>query len=258
MKIDNDNRRQFYRSLTNACQNGDINFIKEVINSDQVYSITVPIPDKMIMRAAGFGHNEIIEALFESPYLKEQICESYCLTDALERAFQFGHIKTINLLMQKLHEFDQFNSSSMRHNMEKAVERGDLNLIKHFYDKFCEEYTHGSIGREILRHACIYNKLDIVKYVIEHDNQQALDDFNSNHGFILWTVMENKNWDIARYFIFDLNMPKNRDLENHLQNREKEESEKIHNMFNIRELNQSLTKELAHPEHTTNNKKMKV
>jgi hypothetical protein len=259
MKIDNDNRKQFYRSLTQACQTGDINFIKEVINSDQVNSITVPIPDKMLMRAAGFGHNDIIEAMLESPYLKEQICESYCLTDALERAFQFGHIKTINLLMQKLHEFDQFNQSSLRHNMDKAVERGDLNLIKHFYDKFCTEYTNGSIGREVLREACIYNKLDIVKYVIEHDNQQALDDFNSHHGFIFWTVMENKNWEIARYFIFDLNMPKTGDLESHLKSRDKEESEKINNMFNIRELNKNLNEELAHPEQIANpTKKVKI
>lgn len=258
MKIDNCNRKHFYRGLTNACQNGDIDFIKEVINSDQVNSITVPIPEKMLMRASGFGNNEIIEAIFESPYLKEQISESYSISEAVERAFDFGHVATINLLIQKLHEFDQYNQSIMSYNMRKAVEKGNLNIIENFYEIFCQEYTQGSIGREVLRHACIYNKLDIVKYVIEHDNKQALDDFNSNHGFIFWTVMENQNWDIARYFIFDLNMPKTKDLENSLKN-QSENSEKINNMFNIRELNKSLHNELIPSEQATNNtKKVKI
>lgn len=260
MKIDNDNRKQFYRDLTKACQNGDIDFIKEVINSDQVNSITIPIPDKMLIRAAGFGHHEIIEAIFTSPYLKEQICESYCITDALERAFQFGHIETINLLINKLNEFDQYNEGLVSNCILDAVINGQLNVIKHFFEDPPLNYTkdEANLSKEVLRQACISDKLDIVKYVIEHPNKHGLNDFNSNHGFIFWTIMENANWDIARYFIFDLNMPKTWALESHLKSRSAEESEKINNMFNIRELNKSLIEELASPEQASNTKKMKV
>ncbi len=139
-----------------------------------------------------------------------------------------------------------------------AIKENKLNVAKSLFDQLSKEKMSRDLGREVLREACMYNQLDMVKYVIEHDNKQALEDFNRNFGFIFWIVTENKFWNIANYFICELNMPLSWDLKRALNDMDKDDAEKINHMFEMREVKQSLDKDLDNKEKTKNNKKIKV
>jgi hypothetical protein len=140
----------------------------------------------------------------------------------------------------------------------KAISQGKLDIVKKLFTDVSIAFEDiRDVGRELLREACMYNKLDIVKYLIEHENKQALNDFNINFGFIFCIVLENKYWDIANYFICELNMPLSWELKRSFKSMDKDESEKIHHMFEMRELQQSLVKDLPSNEDNKN-KKLKV
>jgi ankyrin repeat protein len=152
-------------------------------------------------------------------------------------------------------EINNDNRHAFYAKLVKAISRGQLNIVKNFFTDVaiaCEGLK--DVGRELLREACMHNKLDIVKYLIEHENKQALNDFNTNYGFIFWVVIENKNWDIANYFISELNMPLSWELEWNLKGMDKDEAQKINHMFEMRGLKQSLATELPINEENKINK----
>lgn len=141
----------------------------------------------------------------------------------------------------------------------KSTENGDLNTVKKLFDELAKENIPNCIGREVLRKACLNNQLHIIKFVIEHKNQKALNDFNSHYGFIFWTVTENKFWNIANYFICDLDMPLSWDLKRAISSMDKDDAEKINHMFEMRTINKTLQEELIN-NHENNiiNKKLKI
>jgi len=138
-----------------------------------------------------------------------------------------------------------------------SLKKGKLNIVKKLFDELSKEIMSRDLGREVMREACLYNQLEIVKYVVEHKNKQAIEDFNKNYGFIFYLVQQNQFWNILNYFISDLNMPLSSDIKRAITEMPKEDAEKINHMFEMREVKDSLDKSLQ-INKIQKNKKLKV
>lgn len=246
MKLNNKNRKEFYKKIIAASKLGELTFIKDIINSDIANQITANPPKKMLENASGYGHIEIIKDLFTSKHLTKHINYPDILKGALQKAFQHGHLEVVKFLIPKIDNIGAYHNGLISSGVTDAAMTGKIELIRVFLEDSPIRNTidkNELIGK-IINIGCIYNQLEIVKYAIEKDNSQYFNKETNNINNTFVTSLTNGSMDVLKYFIFDLNIEKNSSLSNFLDTNLNENFEKVNNWFKIRDINKDLQEEL--------------
>lgn len=258
MKLNNENRKEFYKKLVIACKNGDIGFINEVINSETVNQITNPTPAAMLQQAANYGHLDIVQGIYTSNQLKKHL-EKNDLLDAIRKAFLHSHLEVIQFLAPKLEWFGSYdNFISLC--VSDATVAGQIKIVKAFFEDNLVKHNLNKdlVTTKIINMACSHNKLDIIKYVMEKEQYKYFDKNAHNLNNTFATALMNENLDVIQYLIFDLNISKTKEINNILENNTDNNFEKVKNWFKIRDANKELEAELPILNQETNPKKPKM
>jgi hypothetical protein len=140
--------------------------------------------------------------------------------------------------------------------MSDAIEDGHLNIIKYLVENNSDElHLDGTLNAGMILYiASLYNQPEVVKYIVEEDKARG---FNINVDESFKTAYELGFLDVIRVFIFDYNMQKNDTFVKCLYMGASGIAQDVRNMVKLRELNKTLSAELA-SSNQEHNKRMKV
>lgn len=249
---------QLAESLLNASKNGDVDFIKEFFNSDWVIGNNLLKFDKfstsMMENCCSYGQVEIAKILMESEFEKF-LNNPHKIQDYVTKASENGHLEVIKYLVNTPTVKIGSNFTTPFWGAMRAAEHGQLNVLKYLLNP-TKDYLINSPNSEgkILEAACRKDNIPVLQYLItlpKYNLQQNLE-----KGFE--TALRSSTIENLKYFIFDLNIEKNKDVsyimgKNYVSHSVKLEVEK---MFDARDLKKSLQTELPALENKT--KKIKV
>ena len=240
--------------LLHACSHGNINFIKQIVNTDLVGSIpSGPLCYQLGLAACANGKTDIIKCLIDSPELHNRINREHYITEYFKIACANGRLKTVEYLSTA----DNINRENPKLlfsiGLTHATRDGKLNIAKYLLENFRDLINEDVIKTgQLVNTACEYGELEILKYlhsinILNKDNIHQHDDAN----FML--AYDNNKLEVIRYFIFDLNMDKTEDIKQILSQKKNKE---IEHMFTLRDLNKELHSNLELNQSI--NKKLKV
>lgn len=109
------------------------------------------------------------------------------------------------------------------------------------------------LNREFIT-ACRIGEFDTVKYLLHSDELKEHADIHTKNDYGLIRACQNKHLDIVRYFIFDINIEKTKDIIRFLINRS---DEQVFNMFKLRDIKEQLEKEFT-SDKLDNKKRIKI
>ena len=150
---------------------------------------------------------------------------------------------------QELSLYEQFKDLSqegLNEEFRNACKKGDLKSVKYLLTSH-ELNEHADIHDDNdkgFRWACDNGHLDIVKYLSSSPELREHAEIHADYdyGFRWSCANKHKYLETVKYFIFDLNIKITKHIADLLK---EDEYREIKNMFAIRELNQSLGKELS-------------
>lgn len=137
-----------------------------------------------------------------------------------------------------------------------ACEKGHLEVVRYLLtsDELVEKCNINVENDYPFRIACMHGHFELVKYLCtsseftQHSNIHA----NNEHG--ICAAYENNHMDIIKFLVFDMNIPKTKDIEIYIK---EHDAEGLENLFKAREIHQSLSNELT-PQLNQQKKKLKV
>jgi ankyrin repeat protein len=135
-----------------------------------------------------------------------------------------------------------------------ACEFGHIDIAKYLLTS-SDLKEHSNIeerGNSILQTACENNDLTVLKLLFDNSEIKKY----ANYELMFHSAMHDENIEIAQYMIFELNIERDQNTIDYIANYKKSFSEKIENMFAMRELNKNLNQEL--PLNIENKKKPKL
>jgi hypothetical protein len=240
--------------LLNACISGNINFIKQIVNTDLVGRIpSGPLCYQLGLAACANDKTDIIKCLMDSPELHNRINREHYITEYFKIACANGRLKTVEYLSTA----DNINRENPKLlfsiGLTYATRDGKLNITKYLLEHFKDLINEDVIKTgQLVNTACEYGELEILKYlhsinILNKDNIHQDDDANFRIAY------DNNKLEIIRYFIFDLNMDKTEDIKQILSEKKNKE---IEHMFALRDLNKELHSDLEVKQSI--NKKLKV
>jgi hypothetical protein len=237
------------------------------------------------------GNIAFIEDFFNSNWLKNKTNLSYfekVMTAMINESCSNGHLDIVKLLLGSIFEQTLNNPHSIQNYFTNACKYGHLEIVKYLIDtpsvKIGSNFTTPFWGTIV---AAEYGQLDVLKYLLEPSKNYLVNSPNSE-GKILEAACRNNNvpilqylvslpnftspknlessFEVAlekgcleniRYFVFDLNIEKNKYLSKLIKkNLTPSSATEVEKMFDSRDLSHSLQIEL--PVVQNKDKKMKV
>lgn len=241
--------------LLHACANGNINFIKQIVNTELVGRIpSGSLCYQLGLAACANGKTDIIKCLIDSPDLHNKINRENYITEYFKMACANGHLKTVEYLATD----DKINRENHQLlfsiGLTYSTRDGRLNIAKYLLKQFKDLILNADVIQNgtLVNTACEYGEVEILKHLhsINILNQDNIHQHNDKHFEIAY---DNKKLEVIQYFIFDLHMNKTEDINNFLKRNPSTEIEK---MFTLRDLNISLNADLETNQSTS--KKLKV
>ena len=169
--------------------------------------------------------------------------DSY-FSNSILQASKKGHIDVMKFLNTSLSDGEKQEIGPYQNTLlVKACRDGNLEVIRYLLtsEDIKDSVDINAGDDDAMDWACSMGHLEVVKYLTSSPEITKHVNVNeSKNAFIV--ACANGKFDIIRHFIFDLNMKKSVYVELFLDNNPVEEVEK---MFALRDLNQSLSKELV-------------
>jgi ankyrin repeat protein len=215
------NLNEYYCFVLNfACDDGKLEFANYLLNFDNYQTIIADRNVGLIL-ASGNGHLDIVRYMLTTPIIKDTYNNQDDLDLSLQSACGEGHLEVVRYLLTS----------------PELENHADI----HFrYDN-------------PLNNAIFQEKIEIVKYLLTSPELEDKADIHANNDHMFITAAYYHRIEILRYLIFDLNLERTKYINNSL---EKEPRKEIEDMFNLRELNKSLSSELD--TKNKNNKRSKI
>lgn len=205
--------------LYEACCYGDVATVKELLNSDSEDIKKDPHLLKRSSLSISIKNNKfhVVELLIN--HFKSVNSEDNCIQYACEKAVQVGNLKALEFIV------DNFRTDE---DLRKEI--GDGNLIAN---------------------AIRADHLNVVEYLINlPEMKESLKNDNVNNKIFLVTCANN-NFNILQFLVFNSHIRKTSYIEGYIKS-----DQKIENIYELKELNQSLNEDLVKPKQK--NKKNKV
>jgi len=244
-------KEQIYK----ACTDGDIDTLNIFINSND-HKLKADISE-LTMVACTIQDNQIetYKFLIDSGFKKHDMFDAYsintylltiCAHDTQNKLEFFKHLFLHPEVRKKEDDF-----------MEQSLRFCAIHGILDIFQYLCENFPNSqSIYRSLVSGATLINaatndSINIIDYIVNNEklNQYFNIHIHKDHPFR--AAYENKNFEVIKYFIFDLNI----DMTSEIKASIKKDS-KVLNMFEMRKTNKELKKELDNTK--TINRKIKI
>jgi hypothetical protein len=245
------------QEVYNACKNGDVNFLKNFLDSDLFkYSNQISV-NQMLIHSCFNNQLEVVKCIFDSGECRKGFKILSEVSELLKTTCEKGYFELSKFLLEQP-EFKDKNANSYAPMVAAlyASSFGHLNILKYVIKSFTDDplLNKGLKNGSILEAACEEGKLEIVKYLMESQDLIIKFNLQDNNNQLFRATYEHNQFEVLRYFIFDLNLEKTETIKEYMSHVFKKD---VDNMFNIRDLNKSLNKELSH-QSDNSFKKLKV
>jgi hypothetical protein len=218
--------------------------------------------NKELYKAAQNGDLDYIKYLLTSTELKlhadPNLNGNYCF----KLACRSGHLDTVKYLFSD--ENTKLKLSTDRLIIDGTLEAADNNQIEildYFRNqaKINNHYTEARFINDnlvILERACAFGFLETVDYILQNPKvENYVLDEKTIFNLFESCIYANSS-DLIKYFIFELNLKNTESVTKLLDEVSEEQKKEIEQLFELRQLNQSLNSELEHNQNNT--KKHKV
>jgi hypothetical protein len=251
---------QFGIKIFKACGNGDVELIKEFLNSDlaEKYS-NVPSVRQMISECCDHGHIDILKCIFESPKLKKFSHTSANYNNCYSTACREGNLELLKFTIEELPIV--LSGSNLYTGLMDIVKNDYPQLLKYLFSSTKLNLLPGEFAKgTILSSACEHGSVENIKCLFSLIDSAGLDTkiyLHKNNDAAFETAQIHNHSDILRFFIFDLNMEKTQSIEKILEDNPNGLGEKL---FKLRELSTNLHNELHEnlENKNENGKKLKI
>jgi len=129
------------------------------------------------------------------------------------------------------------------HPFRHACQFGHLEIVKYLLTSpELKEHASASQEEEIFLFSAVINKrLDVVKYLLGSPDLSIKPNLHIDDDLVFTNSCSKKDYDMLRYFITDLNIEKSNAISKYL---ERNPDPKVDSLFDMRELNSDLNKNL--------------
>ena len=230
-----------------ACKVGHVETIRNFLNSEDALNKKLHSPYRMLMIASKNGHLEIVKLLLDSPFSKNERTYSE-IKDYMHEAIQKGYLDIVKFLREIPVFKEETDDAKCARVVLFSAGSGQLNILKYALQEFKDD----PMTKQVLENggaieaACEEGKLDVVQFLIElpieRKNKQLTPFFESAYKY--------DRLEVLQYLIFELNLEKNDDINQLMNNKPNIQVEQL---FEMKKLNNALQKELC----STDNSKLK-
>jgi hypothetical protein len=253
-----------HMSFIMACRSGNLELVKYLLSSSELkeHSDINAQHDIALSDACHFKNFSIVKYLIESPELKKHSKIPFVHVvnnNPIVLAAKYNHPEMFEYLISvSENKDDRIDEHLFRAGSELGT-LNDLNLVKPFI-KIAENKTNEvltSLLEGIINGACSEDNIQIIKYVFGSPNLAQYIDIHKDNdsmfsSILLWSRI-GRGTEVARYFIFDLNIEETEKIKNL---RSSNSYEPIEKMFNVRNLTKTLEQDLPSSPHIKKSKKI--
>lgn len=235
-----------------ACRSGNMELVKYLLTAHDLHehSDINAQNDSALSIACQLGHLSIVKYLIESPELTKHSKIPFIHVvnnNPIVLAAKFKHLEIFEYLVSVSEKKDDRIDEHLFRAGSELGTLEDLNLIKSFIN-IAENKTNKvltSLLEGIISGASSEDKVQIIKYIFSSPNlAQHIDIHKDNdsmfRSILLWTRI-GRGEEVARYFIFDLNIEETDKIKSL---RASTPYEPIEKMFSIRNLTNTLEQDL--------------
>lgn len=242
------------------CMNGNLEKIKYLLNSPELeFNASTDVYDSETdntgyLFACRYGHLDIVKYLLTSPELKYHCSihsENRTSDTGVQIACNYGHLDILKYLLTSPDLKEHCNISDNEYwALSLACEHGHLNIVKYLISssELKDEKNLIEITNDALSLACEHGHLDIVKYFLSLSFLKEQVDYTRLLSSSRWS----ENLEIAEYLIFELNIIKDKETLEYLENNQPNFAKQLESMFIARDLNKELNSD------NNINKKIKI
>ena len=175
----------------------------------------------------------------------------------LEFAIQKANLDRVKSIFKDENLASQIDLSQSSGPLSLACTYGHLDIVQHLMTskditKYTDINSSNFLGFEM---ACMNGWIDIVKYLTSSPELTTHIEFETIQDIGFITCLRNNQIDIIKHFIFDLNLKKDRNISNYLQQSYNDDVDK---MFRIKELHLKLENEINSDKVVSKNQKLKI
>jgi hypothetical protein len=243
-----------------ACEVGDLDKVKDLIpkvSFQSPYNEKYADSKKIFIKACLSGNLDIVKFLIDTPYSSSTMNYHLFIEEALTDITNTADSKNYNIIPYLLKEPKLNRPYNLKSILGlligKVLLQDNLGLLNAFLN--LDDPINLNVAewprQHIVKMGCANDGSKIIKHFFTTPYlEKKLCPF-----FAFKEACLKKNSELQRFFIFDLNIEKTEDIFTYIKNGKYDEAEKL---FNLRDLNTSLTEELDNPKETTSIKKSKL
>lgn len=220
-----------------ACQIGKLSIVKKLFNQYKTIPNINIKEDKALKLACNSGNAQLVEYLLESPELK--------IHSQLEPSKDYGFIY--------------------------AAQNGNISVIQYLLDSSIlitdeDKIKHNNNNYQALITSIKNADLELMSYLLNHPKIKQYVDIHYNDDLLFRWAIEKVNKEIVSYFIFEVQIEQTSAIKKSLEEmcqygkvqKEKDDALEVMDMFEKRELKNSLENNLINDVVMNANKKMKI
>jgi hypothetical protein len=213
----------------------------------------MPELTNILYQACRVGDSQLVSSIMTPDYLKKvpQITKITMLRLAIE----YTNIEFTKFLLTHFKSIDN-KDESVVFACKTSISMNKLDILKTIIDNFPDDnYLNIDLQNCNLIGSAIRNeKIEAVKYLINTDILKSYPNYRKIKDSLFLSAYSEKQFDILKYFIFDLDIKLTSYIKHYI-----ESDSSLIQMFELRELNKSLSKNLTSNEkdkHLTKNLKI--
>jgi hypothetical protein len=234
-----------------ACQNGDTEIIKNLLDSEGYKNTNQISTSRMLLTANDYNQLGIIKCILESNEARKKIDPLDVIKELVKTSAKKGYLGITKYLLEQPEVINNKKTEVPVSAALNAINYGKLDTLEYILDNFHDNTVLNrslKIGT-LLSEACKDGELEIVKYLL--DKTKVNIHFNDDLCFK--SSYDEDQFEVLRYFIFDLDLEKTGIIKDYMNQIFKPE---VGNMFELRDLNKSLNQELT--QKSSVNKRAKI
>jgi hypothetical protein len=235
---------EFDQKLFQATKNGEVAFLEEFVNSnikkDHMFTSTVW---HMLEHACVNKQSEIVKYIIETECLIKLINRSKAFERCFQDSCKSGSLDIIKYLLDSKDE--ELDIITIAFGCRELIEHHHQDVLKYIlnHEKSKEFLNYELRFPDLLQVSAQFNNVEALKYLITFPRliENGKSYIYEHADKTLCFAIAYENVEVSRFLICEIDLKKTKDVRDALKNKPNKEITKI---FKLKELNESLQKEL--------------